>query len=625
MSLVALLPSTGYLLAYTLPLLIISVISTFAGPFLTFDRTRAFRPRPDAGYTEDMPGSFGYSSKHKRFRLKLEGGIGGLMVGYLFGLHAATFLALLIPATSSSASLSHKSFVAVWLLSVIPTTFIAGRWRIAAILFGAISGGATFALSVCVIIHPTLLTRIVFTSVVLPILTVFCLLPIPKTQRCVIRVAYASVGAFGTVLSVALLANVPAWANVWERLWVKNDVEWGTIHEKGLSAAWCFLVVLGFACDCVLHRKFGENPDQTWDSYLAGYAASLPNAADRAGTFKPLSSYWNNFLHKNNPMVKEPNAEAVAMYADTKALLSTPQTPIKLSKQKSMSQPPQFQATRPGFLRKKSTQAAMERLVTRANDGRRRKDRGVKFGADYSSESDDDSDHDSPKVQRPWLGTNVSAVDSTASVTTLVEDDEDLSVPKLNVGKEKARIKRNLGKPDDPAPEYSDFEEDIVEDKNADRKSPEWEPEFLRKHRASIGKAPVPRGFTPSAPSHEPTSSQANSSSSQSTSTPLRPVPATPSLIKAIDRVAKAQEAAYGLSMSDHALSSTNVSSEFSGIMMPTAKPGTVRPGLPAHKSSDAPLEAGMPRPAAIPDSDTNKGHRWQNFWREVKEKAAEH
>jgi hypothetical protein len=70
------------------------------------------------------------------------------------------------------------------------------------------------------------------------------------------------VGAFGIVLATALIAGIPAWANVWDRLWLQDDAEWGTVKEKGLSAAWCFLLVLGATCDFLLHRKFGENPDQ---------------------------------------------------------------------------------------------------------------------------------------------------------------------------------------------------------------------------------------------------------------------------------------------------------------------------------------------------------------------------
>jgi hypothetical protein len=80
-----LFPSTAYLLAYALPLLFISIPLAFAGAFLTLDRTRVFTPRKDAGYEADttlMNGSF---QKSRKMLLLLEGGLGGLAGGYVFG------------------------------------------------------------------------------------------------------------------------------------------------------------------------------------------------------------------------------------------------------------------------------------------------------------------------------------------------------------------------------------------------------------------------------------------------------------------------------------------------------------------------------------------------------------
>jgi hypothetical protein len=71
-----LLPSTPYLLAYSLPLLLSSIMLTVSGAFLTLDRTRSFPPSYDP-----IPGVF---ESTKRFWL-LEGGIGGLALGFAFG------------------------------------------------------------------------------------------------------------------------------------------------------------------------------------------------------------------------------------------------------------------------------------------------------------------------------------------------------------------------------------------------------------------------------------------------------------------------------------------------------------------------------------------------------------
>jgi hypothetical protein len=156
-----LLPTTPYVLAYTLPLLLLSVLLTFAGTFLTIDRSRSFTPRSDASSYSSLPGAFDYPKKKRRFSWLLEGGIGGWRAGTLlvvclffhinickciltiasFQVHLSTLLVLLIPATSSSAALSSKSFLAVWILSCIVTTFLAGRYRYAAVLLASTSGG----------------------------------------------------------------------------------------------------------------------------------------------------------------------------------------------------------------------------------------------------------------------------------------------------------------------------------------------------------------------------------------------------------------------------------------------------------------------------------------------------
>ena len=89
-----------------------------------------------------------------------------------------------------------------------------------------------------------------------------CLLPIARTQHTFVRLAMSSVGAFGTVQSIALLANISSWIEVWGRLWLKDGSNWGNTQEKGLSAAFCLFVLAGIATDWFLRKKLGENPDE---------------------------------------------------------------------------------------------------------------------------------------------------------------------------------------------------------------------------------------------------------------------------------------------------------------------------------------------------------------------------
>ncbi|CCM06129.1 uncharacterized protein FIBRA_08378 [Fibroporia radiculosa] len=283
-SLSTLFSSTSYALAYTLPLILVSVLLTFAGAFLTLDRTRAFpSTRTSSSYDTLKPSpQFDVNVKVAQNSVGsfflLEGGIGGLASGYVFGVHFATFLSLLIPEATTSAPLNSKSFLAVWVLSA-----------------GSV-GFSVLALAISVMLHPSLLFRIVLTSILLPIGSIAAILPLSRYQHVFIRFSTSSMGAFGIVISVALLAGVAAWSDVWERLWTSSSADWGTSAEKGLSTLYCVLLLAGTACNWFLRHKFGDNPDEEWNAYLANYAANLPDVVDRAGRFAPLPSLWSRLF-----------------------------------------------------------------------------------------------------------------------------------------------------------------------------------------------------------------------------------------------------------------------------------------------------------------------------------------
>ncbi|KAJ7740901.1 hypothetical protein DFH07DRAFT_891638 [Mycena maculata] len=564
-SLTLLLPSTSYLLAYALPLLFLSIVLTFAGTFLTLDRTRSF-PAERYGV---LPGAF--EQQKNRFHFLLEGGVGGLIAGYAFGVHLSTFLSLMVPAISTSSPLNSKSFLAVWLLSCLITTFLAGRWRYFALTFVGISGGALFALALAVMIHPSLLARIIITAILSPTLTLFVLLPVPHVQHAAVRAAAASTGAFGLTVSIALLAHIPAWANVWERLWVAEDLTgtWGTSQEKGLTVGFCLFFAAGIASDWLLRRKFGECPDEKWDSYLANYAASLPNAANRAGTFTPLASFWDRLFGAAPP----PGPKDVLFPDDA--------DDVKLAPGKNHES---FEFTKsPAFL-KKGRSVGHARFQARMGGKKRG---AVKFRTDgLSSDSDADGENDplrspphSPTVQRPWLRQKMSIASTTP---TLVDDS---SAKGLDLDKEMGRVRgaKKLRVEGGGAPEYSDFEEEDVTSLAASKDGKEWSPGFLQRHRSGMN------AVSSSASQH--TTVHSNSSNSRpptsppdTRSPPLVPVPATPSLIKALDRIAVAQKDAF---------------------------PAPAGPeGMP-----------GSPRTNTSPREEP-KGARWEDFWKEVRDKA---
>lgn len=89
--------STPFLLAYAIPLLLLSILVTFAGTFLTLDRTRTFAPRTDA--TDALPGAYKEASDESAvkkwfnsLRFRLDGGVGGMAAGYIFGCKSVFFI-----------------------------------------------------------------------------------------------------------------------------------------------------------------------------------------------------------------------------------------------------------------------------------------------------------------------------------------------------------------------------------------------------------------------------------------------------------------------------------------------------------------------------------------------------
>ena len=83
--LIPLLSSTPYLLVYTLPLLLLSLVLTFAGTFLALDRTRSFPSRGNGAVYTSLPVPGSLVSKKQKWSWVFEGGVGGLIGGYILG------------------------------------------------------------------------------------------------------------------------------------------------------------------------------------------------------------------------------------------------------------------------------------------------------------------------------------------------------------------------------------------------------------------------------------------------------------------------------------------------------------------------------------------------------------
>lgn len=307
-----LLPTAPYLLAYALPLLLLSLVLTFAGTFLTLDRTRSFPSSSGVGSTYaplPIPGGFTKkSTKSLASKWVLEGGVGGLIGGYAFG--GAFRLSSSLMIYRSNFILKFRSpfsdgprIIDPWddllvhivtqclpccVASVLNCPHLHRRplsachfpvpWRFRRVGLSSchrtksdfnFSTSTLTALALCIITHPALRSRIILTAIFLPLFTLLVLIAgiIPRITHTlmhpILRICTASTGSFGVIGAISLLLKPQehGWANAWERLWI-SDGEWGSSQERGLSAAWAVFFVAGMAIDWALNRWIGECPDE---------------------------------------------------------------------------------------------------------------------------------------------------------------------------------------------------------------------------------------------------------------------------------------------------------------------------------------------------------------------------
>jgi hypothetical protein len=205
----------------------------------------------------------------------------------------------------------------------------------------------------------------------------------------------------------------------------------------------------------------------------------------------------------------------------------------------------------------------------------------VKFGAIDELSSDSDSDLDEkPSLSNPALRPSLSY--STSSTPTLVDGrlgpgKQRPSYPyphKLDYDEELAKLKSQKLRFGETVQvlDYSDYEEDLtVQNYQGEERDKEegWSPGFLRRHQ----------------PSSPPTSMSMPGAV---------PIPATPSLIKAVDRIAVARRDAYGAR---------------SPPVVPGSRQESVAEGQVTGSDDDR-------------DGQRVRAPRWEEFWREVRTKA---
>ena len=241
----------------------------------------------------------------------------------------------------------------------------------------------------------------------------------------------------------------------------------------------------------------------------------------------------------------------------------SPSPPLSFDHRQSTEWPvaqPLFALDDSSSLLRKQTQPPLTPLhgLRNAGHGRRRREL-VKFGVVNPDDlsSDDEDDPLSAPPPRPAHRTSTyssvtltNGSNSGSQRFSLTKDQEKVASAKRTASRDK----------DDAAPEYSDYEEDVTNaqtEAREHRNSPDWKPPFLTRHASNASKPAQPVGA----------------------------VPMTPSLIRAVDRIAAAQAQAYGSS-----------------------------PGSDSSVATHAVQGEGA----------SAKKQRWEAFWRDVTAKVAE-
>ena len=363
-----------------------------------------------------------------------------------------------------------------------------------------------------------------------------------------------------------------------------------------------------------------------WDDYLAHYASNLPNQLGRAGTFQPFNTFWDKWFRPNKSKTlfdlslsndqRDPKVIHSPSDLDFKAHLALPyamgDVGVAKSPKQEMLRDRETGSLFPlsGGLRKKPGKKR-RRGLGKPDPATTRGRKPVKFGSDLSSESESFDDDDKTTKKSTQGGSKYNSASSTpvllqqdrtladpppqptlpparrlsSSATTLVEQRKTtgpVAYPlALDYEKETEAVKDKLWRGAggvDGEVEYSDYEGDAPSAKDRSGNSftadgERWSPAFLVRHQSTSTQKPLlglPTAQIPGAV----------------------PVPATPSLIKALDRIAVAQKDAFGMTG------------------------GVAVTDLRSQPVSQLTEEA---EPTA---NQMKSASRWEDFWREVRVKA---
>lgn len=240
----------------------------------------------------------------------LAGGVGGVVIGFLFFSFLATVVTSAI-CVSKGTTVSSTSYFAIWLVPGAFGAFLAGHWPLLARAFTGLLSGACMTLIMTAMfgVH-TLIIRAIFIAVCTSVITAPLLLPKSNAIHFhLLNFCTSVIGMVSFLDGVALFAPARASGDSWIDLWVvlfaldgsaaesSASKKWGSSAFKGLIAGAVIGTLAGYAFELFFHKHAAEDPDMEWNNYLGSFTHRLNNLEgsspiDRAGSFHPAPTTW---------------------------------------------------------------------------------------------------------------------------------------------------------------------------------------------------------------------------------------------------------------------------------------------------------------------------------------------
>ncbi|KAJ8292730.1 hypothetical protein OF846_004004 [Rhodotorula toruloides] len=519
----------------------------------------------------------------------LAGGVGGMLFGSVALGAVSTLLLLLILSEQSSSSLGGWATLAIILIPGLLGAVVAGRWRWAAKGAYGFLGGLSFTL--------LLITSLRLASITarLAILAVFLVLPavfIPCTERYGLSIAAAATASYLLVLGIDIFCDF-GFVDALGLLVAKHGVSsaggkaetvvipWASTGGKGLIAAWWILFLLSAVWQT--WWGLGDEGDKTWNAYLSHFISTHPSTP--SGTHLPPPSLKER-LFAHLPFLRRSFAPS--------AFTDLPRRRVVPWDDRDDAASTVFDIEK-GF-------TATEAFDSGRSFGRNKADASDAWDSDVETLAGFSSRRrDKPaSPTSPTSPTRVSKPAQYGTISTRFSDDEDDEVP---VSDEKDGLwTASRGSMDSSASSRPSLQQRMSSSGLSGSTAVSYRSRELRKEvfeeiEEDEGEADLERDAVfPLAPTtHKHASDTVKSKVSglfrlgkktapakykglELREAPSGAVPATPSLIRAIDRIKVAQQQARGAPLARHNESaSPEMREALSGGSAPARKPSVTR------------------------------------------------